>query len=67
MEAFFRIKDLQQITGISVSTLRRWIASGVGPPYRKTPTGIYLFKPTEVEAWLNSLEGPRDPSPGEIE
>jgi len=53
---FLRLKDVARLTGFAQSTLRRWITVGCCPPFRKTPTGILLFKQSDVEAWLDSFE-----------
>lgn len=63
MEDFIRVRDIHRMTGISISTLRRWLAAGAGPPYRKTPTGGYLFRQSEVEQWLDSLKQPPSSRP----
>ncbi|MGO9118337.1 MAG: helix-turn-helix transcriptional regulator [Desulfomonilaceae bacterium] len=57
MEPFLRLRDISRLTGISIPTLRRWIAAGNCPPYRQTPTGVLLFKRVEVEHWFDQLPG----------
>ncbi len=44
--------------GVSVRTLRRWIAAGL-PTYQGTPGGKILIKPTELEHFLARQQAPR--------
>ena len=55
---FLRLKEVAKMTGFSQSTLRRWIAMGQCPAFRKTPTGILLFRPCDIKTWLDSLTQP---------
>jgi excisionase family DNA binding protein len=63
MEPFVKITKVAQMTGVSLSTLRRWVSSGQGPQYKKSPGGILLFRISDVEKWIESLEGPPTPRP----
>jgi len=58
MKKFIRLKDVSESTGIPMTTMSRWLRQGLGPDYKRTPTGNYLFSERDVQRWLESLEGP---------
>jgi len=59
MKRFWQASKVADEIGISLCTLRRWVAAGLGPPHRKLPSGRILFKPDEVRTWLADLDVPR--------
>jgi hypothetical protein len=44
---------------ITRATLSNWRRRKIGPPWYLTTTGYYLYRKTEIAAWL---EKPRDPA-----
>lgn len=58
MERFIKLKDVSELTGIPVVTLGRYLRSGLGPVYKRSPHGAYLFHESDVEAWIEALPGP---------
>jgi predicted DNA-binding transcriptional regulator AlpA len=67
-----RVRDLAERIGVDVSTVRRWLANGDGPPHIKTPGGHIIFDdPEALDQWIESLRGPasaiREPRPDEVE
>ncbi len=56
MDKLLKLKDLAKLTGFSTVTLRRWLKRGTGPRFMKTATGIYLFRPGDIDSWLMSRE-----------
>jgi predicted DNA-binding transcriptional regulator AlpA len=59
MEPFIKLTDVSQLTGIPKITLRRWILQGIGPACKRSPTGVFLFRQSEVEEWIETLPAPR--------
>lgn len=58
MEKFLRLKDVAEMTGIPLWTLRRWLRMGKGPAYRKSPvSNVYLFRLSDVKRWADDLDG----------
>lgn len=55
MEPFIKLADVARLTGFSKFTLRRWIIRGIGPNFKRSPTGTFLFLASEVEKWAESL------------
>ena len=58
MQKFIKLRDVSETTGIPAVTLARWLRQGLGPDFKRTPTGLYLFYERDVMRWLESLEGP---------
>lgn len=46
-----------------VAALQRMRAAGVGPAYRVLPSGVVLYAPDAVRAWLAGSRNYRDRSP----
>lgn len=43
--------------GVCPLTLRRWFKKGVGPKYYLTPSGRFLLRRSELEAWIEGRGG----------
>lgn len=57
MEPFIKLAQVAEMTGLCVMTLRRYIKNGEGPAFKRSPTGLYLFRRSDVERWIDKLEG----------
>jgi len=55
MEQLMTITDVAHRAGVSVTTLRRWLKRGIGPRYRRLPSGGHRFADPDVTAWLRSM------------
>lgn len=42
--------------GVSMASLRRWCADGVGPAYWRTPGGSRRFKIAALDQWMRERE-----------
>jgi len=63
IEQFIKLTELSRLIGIPRITLRRWILQGIGPTYRRSPTGTFLFRESDVEKWIENLPGPDQQEP----
>jgi len=55
MEPFVKLSDVAKMTGLSRVTIRRWALAGEGPTVFRGPSGLILFRRTDVERWARSL------------
>lgn len=46
-------RSVASILGISITTLQRMRKSGIGPQAIKMNQKRYVYKPEDVEAWIN--------------
>ena len=51
---FINEKQLSEITGISLQTLRRWATVGHGPARLKIGPRRVGYRESDVTAWINS-------------
>jgi predicted DNA-binding transcriptional regulator AlpA len=65
MEQFINLRALSEMTGLAKPRLRRWLREGRGPAYKKSPSGLYLFRKSDVVAWVASLPGTAKISPSD--
>lgn len=54
--------ELAQVLGITVPTLRRWEAEGIGPPFTRLGRAI-LYRRESFREWLRSKESRPSPTP----
>jgi predicted DNA-binding transcriptional regulator AlpA len=52
-EQLLNERDIAEITGMSLATVRRWRLLRQGPPFRKLG-GAVRYRPEELEDWLAS-------------
>ena len=55
-EGFLRVKEAAKVLGVSPNTIRAWGADGKIPEYRHPVNRYRLYKQTELEQILDSLE-----------
>ena len=61
---YIRIRDLPKLTGIKDATWRKQIFQHRCPiPFRRTESGVILFKRVDVQQWLDALPEVRPASP----
>ena len=56
------IRELSELTGLSVGTLFHWAAEGRVPCVRLSARCL-RFRPADIEAWLSSLSTLVEPMP----
>lgn len=54
MRQLLSMAEVNQLTGVSIDTLRRWRLSGEGPRSFKCGRRV-VYDRTEIDAWINSL------------
>ena len=57
LEKLMKLNETAKLLNVAPQTLWKWVRSGDGPSAIKTPTGMYLFQPSDVETWLDGLKG----------
>lgn len=45
-------KDLADLVGVSLETIRNWRLNGLGPPCVQIGRSVIRYRPEDVEAWL---------------
>lgn len=48
--------EAAMLLGRGVDTLRKWRATGEGPPWRSLNGRFYGYVQADVEAWIESME-----------
>jgi len=57
LEQLMKLNETAKLLNVAPQTLWKWVRSGEGPVSIKTHTGMYLFRPSDVETWLDGLKG----------
>ena len=57
LEKLMKLNETAKLLNVAPQTLWKWVRSGEGPVSIKTPTGMYLFQPSDIEIWLAGLKG----------
>lgn len=56
VQDYVQIKEAAAFLGVSLNTLRNWGRSGKIPTYRHPMNGYRLYKKTDLEALMVSIE-----------
>jgi predicted DNA-binding transcriptional regulator AlpA len=49
-----RTPQAAEYVGLSASTLEKFRLTGNGPPYQKAGSKVVVYRPEDLDAWLNS-------------
>lgn len=60
----YRMREVAQLTGASLTTVKGWCASGALPASRPSgPNGVVLIQPADLEAFLSAHREGRNVAP----
>jgi predicted DNA-binding transcriptional regulator AlpA len=54
VKRFMRTPQAADYVGLSASTLEKFRLTGDGPPYRKAGPKIVVYRPEDLDAWLDA-------------
>jgi predicted DNA-binding transcriptional regulator AlpA len=54
VKGVLRTQQAAQYVGLSASTLEKYRLYGTGPPYQKAGAKIIVYRPEDLDAWLNA-------------
>jgi predicted DNA-binding transcriptional regulator AlpA len=60
-----RTPEAAAYVGLSASTLEKFRLTGAGPAYSKAGPKIVVYRPEDLDAWLNSQRRKSTSDPGE--
>jgi len=52
MPTHLRTKDAAAYLGVRAQTLQNWRRKGIGPTYRRIGPKLYLYQPSDLDAWM---------------
>ncbi len=58
LDEYLRISDAAEYLGVCSNTLRNWEEAGKMPVYRHPVNNYRLFKKSDIETLLQSIENP---------
>ncbi len=55
-QTYVKVHEAAELLGVAPNTVRAWGAAGKIPEYRHPANGYRLYKPEELEAFLEQIE-----------